>query len=89
MTRRRIAVVCAGITAKFLVLGFLLGIFGILWAVLAPPGAPAGMRSVTCRRCNKRQNIPGPRAGAGPAAVVAREAGDHRGPLSTAADPWP
>jgi hypothetical protein len=43
---------------KFLVLGFLLGIFGILWAVLAPPGAPAGMRSVTCRRCNARQNIP-------------------------------
>jgi phage FluMu protein Com len=43
---------------KFFVLGFLLGIFGILWAVLIPPGAPAGMRSVTCRQCNKRQNIP-------------------------------
>jgi phage FluMu protein Com len=42
----------------FFVLGFLLGVFGILWAVLIPPGAPAGMRSVTCRRCNKRQNIP-------------------------------
>jgi hypothetical protein len=42
---------------KFFVLGFLLGIFGILWAVLIPPGAPAGMRSVTCGRCNKRQNI--------------------------------
>jgi hypothetical protein len=40
------------------VLGLLLGIFGILWAVLIPPGAPAGMRSVTCRQCNKRQNIP-------------------------------
>jgi hypothetical protein len=40
------------------VLGLLLGIFGILWAVLIPPGAPAGMRSVTCHRCNKRQNIP-------------------------------
>jgi hypothetical protein len=40
------------------VLGLLLGIFGILWAVLIPPGAPAGMRSVTCRRCNTRQNIP-------------------------------
>jgi hypothetical protein len=43
---------------KFFVLGFLLGIFGILWAVLIPPGAPAGMRSVTCRRCSTRQNIP-------------------------------
>ena len=43
---------------KFFVLGFVLGIFGILWAVPIPPGAPAGMRSVTCRRCNKRQNIP-------------------------------
>jgi hypothetical protein len=43
---------------KFFVLGFLLGIFGILWAVLIPGGAPAGMRSVTCRRCNTRQNIP-------------------------------
>jgi hypothetical protein len=42
---------------KFFVLGFLLGIFGILWAVLIPPGAPAGMRSATCRQCNKRQNI--------------------------------
>jgi hypothetical protein len=39
------------------VLGLLLGIFGILWAVLIPPGAPAGMRSVTCRRCNTRQNM--------------------------------
>ena len=40
------------------VLGLLLGPFGILWAVLIPPGAPAGMRSVTCHQCNKRQNIP-------------------------------
>jgi hypothetical protein len=29
----------------FFVLGFLLGVFGILWAILMRPGAPAGMRS--------------------------------------------
>jgi hypothetical protein len=44
--------------AAFFVLGLLLSIFGILWAILIPAGAPAGMRSVTCRRCNTRQNIP-------------------------------
>jgi hypothetical protein len=44
----------------FFVLGFLLGVFGILWAILMRPGAPAGMRSVTCRRCNARQNVPLP-----------------------------
>ena len=43
---------------KFFVAGALLGIFGILWAGLAKPGAPAGMRSAVCRRCNTRQNIP-------------------------------
>ncbi|MBB3037914.1 hypothetical protein [Hoyosella altamirensis] len=45
----------------FFLLGFLLGPLGVVCAVLAPrgdPPAPVGMRVVTCRRCNARQNVP-------------------------------
>jgi hypothetical protein len=40
--------------------GFFLGIIGIIVVALLPPGippAPAGMYSLTCGRCNTRQNI--------------------------------
>ena len=37
--------------------GFLLGVIGIIVVAVLPPGTPAGMRPVTCSRCNARQNI--------------------------------
>ncbi|KZF04786.1 MAG: hypothetical protein WBD41_10080 [Rhodococcus sp. (in: high G+C Gram-positive bacteria)] len=44
----------------FILLGFLLGPIGVLAAVLAPrgtPPVPAGLRAVTCTRCNAAQNV--------------------------------
>lgn len=41
--------------------GFFLGIIGIIIVAVLPQGippAPAGMRSLTCVRCNARQNVP-------------------------------
>ena len=43
------------------VIGFLLGVIGIVITALRPAGlpkAPAGMRSVKCQRCNAVQNVP-------------------------------
>jgi hypothetical protein len=45
--------------AGFFLLGLVLGVFGILWAVAIQPAAPEGMRRVICARCNTRQNVPG------------------------------
>jgi uncharacterized membrane protein YeaQ/YmgE (transglycosylase-associated protein family) len=42
----------------FFLLGLVLGVFGILWAVAVQPAAPEGMRKVLCARCNARQNVP-------------------------------
>ena len=66
-----IGIVCGVITAQiaskrnrsvggFFLLGLILGIIGIIVAVLVPSGeppAPAGMRAVTCPRCNARRNV--------------------------------
>ena len=41
--------------------GFFLSIIGIIVVAVLPPGippAPLGMRSLTCVRCNARQNVP-------------------------------
>ena len=60
-----ICLVAAGIIALrknrsenlFAVLGLVLGPFGVLAAVLVPPGVPKGMQAVSCPRCNAKQNI--------------------------------
>ncbi|QPG45119.1 MULTISPECIES: hypothetical protein [unclassified Rhodococcus (in: high G+C Gram-positive bacteria)] len=44
----------------FLLLGFLFPVLGVVVSILVPPGtppAPAGMRPVTCPRCNAQQNV--------------------------------
>jgi hypothetical protein len=43
---------------NYFLLGDVLGVFGILWAVAVQPAAPEGMRRVTCARCNTLQNVP-------------------------------
>lgn len=43
---------------SFFVVGFLLGILGILLCAIAPTAAPAGMRVFKCPRCNATQNVP-------------------------------
>ena len=43
----------------FFFVGALLGLIGVLIAAVisGTPSAPAGMRAITCPRCNARQNI--------------------------------
>lgn len=47
-------------TAGFFLLGFMFPIIGLIVALIIGPGhppAPAGLRAVTCPRCNASQNV--------------------------------